>query len=253
MTLQDKILTLNRLDLQVRQLRSSLDANLRRHEASSKKLEQLQQQHTELDEQRKQITAKSQILEKHVVETDEKIDKLRDQMNTITNNKQYQAMLVEINTMKREKTEVEEAAIKFLAAIDELNKRIEVKAKEVEDQQKIVDVAAKDVDASKAEIAEQLSVAEQERDEAAAELPDRIRATYQRLSDQYEGEAVSIVKEIDRKRMEYISSASHMQLPLDIVNTLITRPDELVLCPTSHVILIMDPEKRTEMIEAASK
>ncbi len=240
--LQEKLIELNRLDLRVRGLRQRLDQGTRRHSIQHRKLQQLSQQLAELETEAKHQQVKANDAESRAKEIDDKIESHRAQMNTITNNKQYQAVLVEVNTLKEEKGKAEESALERMEQLEQLNAKLEEIKASHEAQTKLVEAAEQEVEEAKGEVAETLTEAENEMRAAAIDLPREVIASYSKLSDDNEGEAIGYVQELDRKRREYICSVSNVILPPDVVNALLVRPNDIQYCPSSGVILVMDPK-----------
>jgi len=216
---------------------SRLNATTRRLDAQQNKLDLLKCQQAELQEQLKTYQAHASTLEKHAADMDARIDKLREQMNSVTSNKEYSAMLLEINTLKADKGKVEDDALDQMNQVDELKQQIEVFSGKIAEQQKILAGADRDVSEASSEVGARLDEAAQERDAAAEKIPPDIRTMFNRLSEQYDGESVVQIEEQDRRRMEYICGGCYMTLPVERVNSLITRPDDLCLCPNCNRIL----------------
>ncbi len=247
MSLQDKLHDLFLLDQTVRGLRTRLDAATRRHTLQSKKLDQLRQQEAELADQHKRAQAEVASLEHQAADFDQRITKLREQMNTVRSNKEYSAMLVEVNTLKVEKSKLEDQALEKMSVVDDLKARLEEVRNQVQDQAKLVESAQAEVSSAREEVGDQLDEATAKRDAAAAEMPPDVMSVFKRLSDQYDGEALGEVEEQDRRRREYICGGCYMELPVERVNALMTKPDELVTCPSCNRFLFIKQELRAEI------
>ncbi len=246
-TLQDKLIELNRLDKRVRGLRSRLDANQNRHGIQGQRLAQIAQQKAELDTRLKQQQAQIHNLEQEAAAMQERVDKLRETLNTIKTNKEYQAVLVELNTLKSEKAEQDEVSLEHMEKLEELKTQVADITGKFEEQTKLVEKAGADVEEARAEVAESLSVAETEFREAAVDIPREALVIYAKLSDDNDGEAIGYIEIVDQKRREYTCSVSNTMMPPELVNSLITRPDSIRVCPASGVILVMKPEVRESM------
>ncbi len=248
MTLQDKLIELNRMDKRVRGLRTRLDGNMRRKGIQQRKLDQLNQQHAELDGRVKAHRAALHNLETEAAAMDERVEKLRAQMNEITTNKEYQAVLVEVNTLKLEKSKKDDEALAEMTVVEELQTQLDTLTTQRDGQAKLVEQADADVAASREEIAESLAAAEAEFRAAAADVPRPVLMLYAKLSDDNDGDAIGYVEEYDRKRHEYTCSVSNVVLPPDVVNGLITQPEVVQQCPASGVILVVSAETRESML-----
>ncbi|MEM6552546.1 MAG: hypothetical protein AAF750_10530 [Planctomycetota bacterium] len=238
MTLQEKLWALHLVDANIRGLRSRLDAAARRKTALSRKLDHLRQQHTELEQQHKTHAAHAATLESEANGVEGRIESLRQRMNSVTSNKEYSALLVEVNTLKADKSKIEDRSLEGLTKVDELTEQLAELAAEVEKQQKLVDAAGAEVVEAESEIAGRLSELEAERSTAASEVPDEPLRAYDKLNEDYDGEALAEIEEYDRKRMEYHCGACNTRLPIEKVNATLTSTDEIYPCPFCDKLLI---------------
>lgn len=247
MTLQDQLRELYRLDAQVRGLRSRVDSATRRRDAQQSKLDQLRQQRDELAEQAQHLKAKQHDLEQEAQQKEQQIEAHREQMNTITSNKQYSAMLVEIDSLKNEKQRLEDQALEKMNEQEQVNQRQQELQQKLDEQQKMVDQAEKDLEQAQQETGGRVEEMTQERDQAANALPAETRQMFERLAEAYEGEAMAPVEEEDRKRMEYSCGGCFISLPVEHVNAVVTSPDKVTACPNCRRILYVDQELAAAM------
>ncbi|MEX1016103.1 MAG: C4-type zinc ribbon domain-containing protein [Phycisphaeraceae bacterium] len=247
MPLQDHLYELFLLDQQVRGLRSRLDAGLRRHQAQQNKLEQLQQQHHELSSQLRLTQTKAQSLEKQAGDHEARITELRNRMNNVTSNKEYSALLVEVNTLKIEKGKLEDQALEQMSEVETLKQHAEEVAGKIEEQKTLLAGAEKDVAEARAEVGDRLDDVSAKRAAAAEAIPADARAVFERLADSYEGESMAEVEEANRRRMEYNCGGCYMSLPIERVNGIMMRNNELVTCPNCNRILYMNPELKSAL------
>jgi len=246
-SLQEKLYDLFMLDQQVRGLRTRLDAATRRLTLQDKKLDQLRQQQAELTDQSKHAQAEVSTLEHQASDAEERVAKLREQMNSVRNNKEYSAMLVEVNTLKDEKGKVEDQALGKMASVDDLKQRLTDVETQVESQTKLVEAAKTEVQSAKDEVGVQLEDATAKRDAAAAVIPPDVLTTFERLADHYDGETMGQIEEQDRRRREYTCGGCYMELPIERVNAVMVKPDELVTCSSCNRFLFIKQELKEEL------
>ncbi len=247
MSLQEKLYDLFLLDQQVRGLRTRLDAATRRHNAQNARLDQYRQQLAELTDQYKHAQAEVSTLEHEALGAEERVTKLREQMNSVTSNKEYSAMLVEINTLKGEKSKLEDQALEKMSASDAIKERVDETQGKVDSQSKLVEQALAEVLSAKEEVGVQLDDANAKRDEAAGEVPADVLNVFERLADHYDGETLAEIEEQDRRRREYTCGGCYMELPIERVNALMMKPDELVTCPSCNRFLYIKQELKAEI------
>lgn len=247
MPLQDKLYDLFLLDQQMRGLRTRLNAATRRLNLQQTRLDQLNQQQSELSAQSKHAQAEVAGLEHQAQDADERVNKLREQMNNVRNNKEYSAMLVEVSTLKDEKSKLEDQALEKMGQLDTLKERLTEVQAQTQQQAKLVKSATDEVQNAKDEVGVQLSDTTAKRDEAADQIPADVLSQFERLADHYEGETLGEIEEQDRKRREYTCSGCYMELPIERVNALMTRPDELVTCPSCNRFLFIKQELKASI------
>lgn len=242
MALQDQLRELFLLDKQVRGMRARLDAALSRVKAQQSKRQQLQRQHDELTAQLKQAQVKTAAFERDAAELDGRIAKSRDQMNAVKNNKEYSALLLEVNTLKVDKSKLEDQALEEMGRLDILKAQIvEIDAK-LEERAKIESVSESEVQTAREEVGAKLDEATAQRDAAAARVPPDVLSTFNRLADNYDGEAMAEIEEQDRRRMEYTCGGCYLSLPVERVNAVMTRRDEVITCPACNRMLFINQE-----------
>ncbi|QQE12268.1 hypothetical protein JD969_01995 [Planctomycetota bacterium] len=249
MSLQEDLYELFLLDSQVRGLRSRLDAAMRRQKAQQNKLDKINNQLSELRNQLKHQQSSSMTFEKEANEVEDRIKIAREQMNSVTSNKEYSALLVEVNTLKIDKGKAETQALDQLTAIEETQKSIDDIEQQVESQKKVVELAANDVSEARDAVGDQLEKVEAERAEAAEKIPADSLTIFNRLAYEHDGEVMAEIEEQNRKRNEYSCGGCYMQLPIERISSTASKPNSITTCPTCGRILFM----KTENIEALSK
>jgi uncharacterized protein len=250
MALQEKMHELFLLDQQVRGLRSRVDAAEGRLRSHSVKLEQLERQHQELVGQYKHVQVLAADLENQVQSAEQRINHLREQMNSVKSNKEYSALLIEVSTLKNERGKLEEQALVEMERQERIKEEVEALHQRVLEQQKTVEVARQEVGAAQAEVRERLDEVSSQRDQAEKNVPLEARTLFRRLADIHDGEALATVVEENRRHMEYSCGGCYMSIPIERVNTLMMRPDEMSCCPSCGRILYMDQELRATFAKA---
>ncbi len=237
--MQKKLFDLFLADKQLRGLRARLDAARRRHAAQQTRLRQFQQQQHELAAQHRTAQVSAQGLERQAGDIEQKIVRLREQMNTVRNNKEYSALLVEVNTLKIDKGKVEEQALERMEQVERLRGELEAMAAKVTDQDKLTTVAADEVTAAERDLGDELAELQARRDAAAEQLPPELRDIYERAAAVHEEEAMAEVVEESRRHMEFSCGGCYMAIPVELLNTLLSRSEKPVICPSCGRILYL--------------
>lgn len=138
----------------------------------------------------KEIRVESHKSEVKVEEIDNKIDKIKDQLFLVTNNKQYDALSHEIDYLKEEKSRIESKILIFLGEKDELKNNIEneeIQLKSLADE--LVN-RKKKLKTMLSKSADEKSVLEQKRQEKVQQIDSNTIALYNQVSGARDGLAV---------------------------------------------------------------
>lgn len=247
MSLQDQIRQLYTLEQQIRGMQRRLDVATRRLEVQQSKLDQFNQQRDELHSQVMQTQAKASALENQSNDVETRIGHLRQQMQTVKSNKEYSAVLIEVNTLKIEKSKLEDEALEQIDHVERLKEDLQQIETSAAEQKILVAGAHAEVDACRGEVGQELSQLRQRRAEAEQGVPEEVRTIFNRMAQMHDGEALAAVTEENRRAMEYSCGGCYMSIPVERVNTLMTRQDRVVLCPSCSRILYLDQELKASI------
>jgi len=244
MTLTTDLLSLFRIDSQVRGLRRRLDSASRYLDAQDLTLQELGQQHDEVKLRRRHVQATIGNLEGEVAVIDERLEKLRGELNVATTNKQYTAVLTELNTAKLARSELEDRTLLEMETVEECGRQLETLAGETAERTKVRAIAEAKLKQRHEEVGTRLTELEQQRTTAADCIPGTDLKLFDDLAEAYDGEAVTPVEEIDRRRREYVCGSCNLNLPFEAVTALMGRGDTLVVCPACGRILFLQDDTR---------
>ena len=138
----------------------------------------------------KEIRVEFHKSEVKVEEIDNKIDKIKDQLFLVTNNKQYDSLMHEIDYLKEEKSRIESEILIFLGEKDELKNNIEneeIQLKSLADE--LVN-RKKKLETMLSKSADEKSVLEQKRQEKVQQIDSNTIALYNQVSGARDGLAV---------------------------------------------------------------
>ncbi len=244
MSLMEELKNLYRVDGQVRALRSRVDSAQRYLDAQSRELGALTDRKAELEQRRRQLQATIANYEVETKAIDERLEKLRGELNSAENNKQYTTVLSELNTAKEQRSLVEDQILAEMEQLESVGADLETLDGQIVERSKVRDVASTQLQQRQADVGERLSELEVERDAAAAAIPPSELATFDELTHIHDGEAMAVVEEISRRNREYNCGACQMQIPFEQVSLLMNDTGALICCASCHRILIMAEETR---------
>jgi predicted nucleic acid-binding Zn-ribbon protein len=238
------LLNLNRVDAQVRGLRSRLDSANRYLTTQSRLHGELNQQLEEALSRKRQTQAKIANFEVETASINERTEKLRGELNSAVNNKQYSAVLLELNTVKEARNAIEAKVIEQMEHIEKLDGQIAGLQAQLAERARLRDVAQKEYDQRVADVGQRLEELEEERRVAAEAVPDMALKLFNEMANCYDGEAMAQIQEVDRRNREYACGACHMHMPFEAISVLLTGSDQVVRCTACGRILYLQEETR---------
>lgn len=237
MSLQEQLLTLHRVNTQVTGLRQRLDSAKRFLAAQTRIQEQVKQQADELHGQIRQLEASAANLETESKGIEERIDKLRVDLNASRNDKQYQAILADVKSLQGKRDEIETQALGHMERAEGLRTQLATLQASVDERIAVRDRAQADLDQRHADVDERLGQLEEEREQAARAIPPEVRKVFERVASETEGEAMAPVIEISRRHREYACGACNLEIPKESFSRLAGPADAVVQCKACTRIL----------------
>ncbi|MCH2149992.1 MAG: hypothetical protein MK095_11220, partial [Phycisphaerales bacterium] len=202
MSVIENLLALHSVDKQVRGLRSGVDNAAARLGAHQKQLETLQTELSDLQQQQRLAQATAANLETEGSAVDARIDKLREDLKTSATTKQYNAILEEINTLKENRGKLDERAIMELERADTIGTDIEGAEGRIAERTTLTNDAKAELDERQSAVKERLDELETERASKAEVIPSATLEVFDQTADDFEGDSMAPIEELDRKRLE---------------------------------------------------
>jgi predicted nucleic acid-binding Zn-ribbon protein len=237
------LLDLFRADTALREAQAKLDAATRGVRVQRKRAELAEKAHAETHNRLKHARAQQMELDSDLRARDGRIEHLRKQQMEASNHKQFQTFLVEINTQKTDRSKVEEQAVAKLAEVEQLQKQDAEQQSLAAAEHQRADRLQKEIDATTTELRQEIERLEPLRASSAGAVPAAALAMFDKLADNYDGEAMAGVGHIEGRTESYYCTACNMELVVDVYNRLMTR-DEVLTCPGCGRILYV-PEELT--------
>ena len=230
---------LQEVELQLAAIRRKREVKARRVEIHKRRIEETENR---LEGNRRTIRerqAKLDALQLDVATRDESIKKHREALNSAKTNKEYGAILSAMNTEKADNAKLESGILELMEQIQALEaegSRIEEERQALANNVKTAEEALREFDAGSRDTTERL---EQKREDCSAKIAPTTLASFTRVAEHHDGEAMSPVMKLHPKRDEYACEGCNMKVTLEIVNALRVR-DEIQLCPVCGRILYFE-------------
>lgn len=170
---------------------------------------------------------------------DANVNRLRDNLNMVRTNKEYAAVLSQLNNEKADRSRLEARAFELMAAV-------EAKREALAEQEGVVGEDTQRLSNLKAQLAQvegsfagRLATLEQQRGGAAGQLSPKTLELFNRISERYEGEVMARVVQVHPRREEYLCDGCNMSLAVERANALLTR-DDVFTCDNCGRILYLE-------------
>jgi len=227
---------LQTVELELGKLRQEEERKTRQIRSLERQIRRVDDQLAEASQERKSRRAEIDGLELDVKTREESINKHREELLRARTNKDYAAILTAINTEKADSAKIEKLALEKMAELERVQSQVEDHSAEkakLDERLATVRAGLEEYLQSTAEQRQQLVT---QREAAADGVPTTALATFTRVAEKHEGEAMAEVVRLHPNREEYACSGCNMTLTLECVYALRTR-DEIQLCSACGRIL----------------
>jgi predicted nucleic acid-binding Zn-ribbon protein len=235
----DALQKLQEIDQQLRSTREQIESKKRSTRGAQRRVADLQRQIQDSQLQVKKTQAEVDRFELERQQHENHIGRLREALNRAKTNKEYAAILTELNTDKADAAKLEDAALAAMTRADEQRQAEQTLCESLDAAQARV----QNLEQATAELEEQLSgriaELEQERERAAEAIPPAVMEVFNRAADQNDGDAMAALKQTHPKRADYICSGCNMAVTLETINALQSN-DSIQQCQTCLRILYLD-------------
>lgn len=169
-----------------------------------------------------------------LVSKEEAIKKLQTQLYSLKTNKEYQAMLQQIEGAKADASVIEDKILEVLEHIDRIKLEIEQEKQRLCEEEKVFALKRKDIEGRIKEIDDRLAQLEARRIQIIPEVRAQILNQYERILLNRDGLAIVKVKNNS-------CQGCNMFVPPQVIN-LIQMYERLVTCEVCNRILYIDDE-----------
>ena len=236
------LLKLQEVEAQLWALRDSLATKQRSAAAQQRKLHQMQDQVEAKLDQLKHVQAAAANQELDLKVQESAIGKLRNALNTAKSNKEYSSILSQINSDKAENTRLEERVLALLAQVDQMQVECTQAHEQIKNGQVQLDALQKALEAAQLENQQRLSMLEAAKADISTSLPPEVVQQFERVGQNYEGQAMAAVISTGRRNTTYSCSGCHMGVTMDTVDALMSK-DEIRQCPSCQRLLYISPKQ----------
>ena len=169
---------------------------------------------------------------------DETITRLRASLNNAKTNKEYAAVLTQLNTTKADNSKIETQSLELLKDIDADESECDDIQKQINEQKDALEETRKESEILADKYQAEIDKIQAEWDEASKIIPRDSLETFQRVAETYDGQAVALIAQEGSKKGAYNCGGCFMGITAESVNMLMTK-DDIIRCPNCTRILVL--------------
>ena len=178
-------------------------------------------------------------LELELKSRDAHIEKLRGHLNLARTNKEYSALLTELNTAKADDSKLETQVLELMKNVETDEVACGELKKQIEEQKAKLDEVRKETESKAVGFEKEVEEIQAEWDTAAKEITDKkAQAIFERVAETYDGEAMAEVEGMNDDSTSFSCGGCFMGIPAEVVNIL-SGHDEIVRCSNCTRILYL--------------
>ncbi|MBN1818417.1 MAG: hypothetical protein JW828_13735 [Sedimentisphaerales bacterium] len=232
------LIRLQRVENRLRAVKAKLARCRRRILFQENQLRVLQNELEAKQEEIKLTRVQSDRLELELKTRDEKVARLRAALNMAKSNKEYSAILTELNTAKADNSKVESQILDLMknTETDEAECK-EIQAKIIEQKARLEEIR-KESETQAALHEKEIVAIQVEWDKAARDVPPDVLELFKRVADNYDGEALATVEQANESAELYSCGGCYMGLTAETLNQLMTH-DDIIRCGSCTRILVL--------------
>ena len=230
---------LQNIETQLRSVRGQIETKRRSLQAHQRRLATLERQIADAHDAIRQAQTEADRLDLDRKAHEEHLKHLRERLNQTKTNKEYAAILTQLNTDKADALKIEDKVLAAMSKVDELKKQEAERRATLDKEKARMSETQKSSSDLEAKLAAQIKELEAQREKAADQVPPEALRVFERARDKHDGEAMAAVEQPHPRRPEYVCSGCNMSITLETINSLQSR-DDVQVCHVCSRILYLD-------------
>ena len=223
------LIALQDCDIQIKTIKKETDEAPLKIQQLKNEFEVAEKGHQEIREQIETREKDKRTLEREIEELGNKIDKSNVKLDGIKSNKEYQAVLKEIDDLNREKNQLEDKVLEVMEELDGFMEKDKEYHKESQEREKIFNIEKKKIEDDVKALEKTLEGLKVKREAICIDVEKSLLDKYNFLREKKQGIALSSVT-------KSVCNTCHMNIPPQKFNELV-RGDELMTCPYCNRII----------------
>ena len=229
---------LQHIGLQIFDIRQQLARKINAVRFQERKLAELQRTSQEQHDQLQAIQMEADAMDLDLKSRAAHVARLRAQLNSAKTNKEYAAVLQELNTQKADETHAEGGVMVKLEETDKQKAACADIQEQIEETQTLLAEAERQHERARKSLADRMAALTKQRDEAVAALEPSVARIFDRTSERYEGEALARIIRTHPRRDEFICDGCNMTINLERFNAVMTREDVQTCASCGRILYV---------------
>lgn len=230
----NNLVQLQTIDTQIYALRAEKEAKPEEIKALEAAFEEKKQNLANLEKTALDLQKQRKEKELELATKEENIKKLQSQLYTLKTNKEYQAMIQQINGAKADASVIEDKILGSLDQTEKLKQDVEKEKARLNEEEKIFNEQKNKIQNRIKEIDDRLSQLEAQRQQVIPTIDRKIFAQYERILLSRDGLAIASVHDNSCK-------GCNMFVPPQVIN-LIRMYERIITCEVCNRILYIENE-----------
>ncbi len=180
----------------------------------------------------------SDRLELELRTRDEEIAKLRAHLNAAKTNKEYAAVLTQLNTTKADNSKFETQILDLMKDVEADQAECENILHQIDEQKQKLEQVRKEAEQMAVKYEAEIEEIQAEWGRKAEDIPAEPLRIFNRVAETYDGEALAVVEKQEGKTEVYSCGGCFMGITVESVNLLLSK-DDIIRCPSCTRILVL--------------
>ena len=177
-------------------------------------------------------------LELELKTRDETIARLRASLNSAKTNKEYSALLTQLNTTKADNSKIETQTLELLKTIETDEAECGNIQQQIEKQKQTLEQTRTEAETLANKYQAEIDKIQIEWDQVAKSIPEKSLEIFKRVTETYDGQAVAVIEQQEDRKGAYSCGGCFMGITAECVNLLMTK-DDIIRCPNCTRILVL--------------
>ncbi len=230
-----QLITLQEIDLELEIIKGEKDEIPAKIAILNRELEELEAELASEKERLESDENEKKLKESELRDEEEKLKKSRDKLNAVKTNKEYKAVLKEVEDHNKQNSLLEERILALMDELDSLKNSVDVLESKLNERRAEIGAEVGDLTKKTDEIDKSIGSKQDKREKLLAKIDPKYSETYNRLSKRLGGTVVVSVS-------KGICSGCFMNLPPQFFNEML-RDLDIKICPNcSRLIFLKEDE-----------